>query len=79
MPVDYLYEPWNAPLSVQQRAGCIIGKDYPKRIVIHENVYKVNISKMSLAYKENKATKKRSSEEGPLPKKSPANKKARKS
>ncbi|XP_044742491.1 cryptochrome-1 [Chrysoperla carnea] len=53
-PVDYIYEPWKAPLSVQTKAGCLIGKDYPKRIVIHEDVYKVNISKMSLAYKNNK-------------------------
>lgn len=54
IPSQYIYEPWNAPLSVQQRAGCIVGKDYPKRIVIHEDVYKVNISKMSAAYKNNK-------------------------
>lgn len=30
MPAKYIYEPWTAPLSVQQAAGCIIGKDYPR-------------------------------------------------
>lgn len=30
MPSKYIYEPWTAPLSVQQAANCIIGKDYPK-------------------------------------------------
>ncbi|CAH0754015.1 unnamed protein product [Bemisia tabaci] len=53
-PSEYIYEPWNAPKSLQERAGCVIGVDYPKRIVIHENVYKNNIQRMSLAYKNNK-------------------------
>lgn len=30
MPNEYIYEPWTAPLSVQKKARCIIGKDYPK-------------------------------------------------
>lgn len=29
-PAKYIYEPWTAPLAVQQAAGCIIGKDYPQ-------------------------------------------------
>lgn len=53
-PSEYIYEPWIAPISFQKSVGCIIGKDYPKRIVVHEDVYKENISKMSLAYKNNK-------------------------
>lgn len=53
-PPEYIYEPWRASLAMQKTAGCIIGRDYPKRIVIHEDVYKKNITKMSLAYKENK-------------------------
>lgn len=53
-PVDYIYEPWKAPLGMQRTAGCIIGQDYPRRIVIHEDVYKENIKKMSNAYKANK-------------------------
>ena len=35
-PPEYIYDPWNAPLEVQQAAGCIIGKDYPMRIIDHE-------------------------------------------
>ncbi|KAK7086894.1 hypothetical protein SK128_012637, partial [Halocaridina rubra] len=41
-PVEYIFEPWLAPLSVQKESNCIIGKDYPKRIVIHEQVSKEN-------------------------------------
>ena len=26
MPAKYIYEPWLAPLEVQKKAGCIIGK-----------------------------------------------------
>lgn len=32
-PSAYIHSPWLAPLHVQQQAGCIIGKDYPKPIV----------------------------------------------
>lgn len=49
-PPQYIYEPWKAPRSVQQAAGCIIGKDYPKPIVEHEVVSKKNIQRMKLAY-----------------------------
>jgi len=35
MPAQYLYEPWKCPESVQKQVGCIIGKDYPNRIVDH--------------------------------------------
>ncbi|KAK7792275.1 hypothetical protein R5R35_013307 [Gryllus longicercus] len=34
-PVEYLYEPWKAPIHVQEQAGCIVGKDYPQRMVDH--------------------------------------------
>jgi len=30
MPNEYIYEPWTAPLSIQEKAHCIIGRDYPK-------------------------------------------------
>lgn len=49
-PAEYIYEPWKAPRSVQQAAGCIIGTDYPKPIVQHEVVSKKNIQRMKLAY-----------------------------
>ena len=58
---EYIHEPWKAPIEVQERANCIIGKwifkfyfkgkseklfflspvigkDYPERVVIHEEV-----------------------------------------
>jgi cryptochrome len=49
-PKEYIYEPWKAPLNVQQKAGCIIGKDYPKPIVEHDQVMKVNMANMKKAY-----------------------------
>ncbi|KAK5604910.1 Cryptochrome-1 [Crenichthys baileyi] len=49
-PPDYIYEPWKAPRSVQQAAGCIVGKDYPHPIVLHEQVSKKNIQRMKEAY-----------------------------
>ena len=45
-PVEYIYEPWLAPLEVQKKAGCLVGKDYPARIVIHEEVSRKNTLKM---------------------------------
>jgi len=56
-PDRYIYEPWTAPVSVQRAAGCVIGDRYPRRVVVHEDVYKKNIAKMSLAYKNAKAAK----------------------
>lgn len=29
MPKEYIYEPWTAPKSIQVKAKCVIGKDYP--------------------------------------------------
>jgi cryptochrome len=55
MPAKYIYEPWTAPLDVQRRANCVIGKDYPKPIVDHATIHKENISRMAAAYKEDKA------------------------
>ncbi|XP_046403167.1 cryptochrome-2 [Ischnura elegans] len=75
-PPQYIYEPWDAPLSVQKAAGCIIGVDYPKRIVIHESVSKANIQRMSAAYKSNKERKAGEEDEG-APKKSKGNTKKR--
>ncbi|KAL7846439.1 hypothetical protein SRHO_G00214190 [Serrasalmus rhombeus] len=49
-PPEYIYEPWKAPKSVQQQAGCIVGKDYPHPIVDHDVVSKRNIQRMKAAY-----------------------------
>ena len=32
-PPEYIHEPWTAPRSIQEEAGCIIGVDYPNPIV----------------------------------------------
>ncbi|KAJ3019157.1 UNVERIFIED_CONTAM: (6-4)DNA photolyase [Siphonaria sp. JEL0065] len=51
MPDQYVYEPWKAPMSVQIKAGCVVGRDYPERIVVHEQVSKELIGRMADAYK----------------------------
>lgn len=53
-PTAYIYEPWKAPLKVQEKAGCIVGKDYPKPIVEHDKIRKKNIERMAQAYNANK-------------------------
>jgi deoxyribodipyrimidine photo-lyase len=35
VPDEYLSEPWKMPAEVQERAGCVIGRDYPEPIVDH--------------------------------------------
>ncbi|MQM06510.1 hypothetical protein Taro_039331 [Colocasia esculenta] len=50
MPKEYIYEPWTAPLSVQKKANCIIGKDYPRPIVSHDTASKECKKKMGEAY-----------------------------
>ena len=34
-PTEYLFEPWRAPESVQEAAGCLVGTDYPLPLVDH--------------------------------------------
>jgi cryptochrome len=50
MPKEFIYEPHKAPKSVQEKAKCIIGKDYPLPIVDHAHISKVNIEKMKKAF-----------------------------
>ncbi|KAJ7951859.1 (6-4)DNA photolyase [Quillaja saponaria] len=50
MPKEYIYEPWTAPQSIQIRANCIIGKDYPKPVVSHDSASKECKGKMAQAY-----------------------------
>lgn len=49
-PAGIIYEPWKASLEHQKKYGCIIGKDYPRPIVEHDKVSKINIGKMKAAY-----------------------------
>lgn len=62
LPTEYVHEPWKAPRSVQRRANCGVetassaeegglgdqGQPwiYPKRIVVHEDIVKVNRERM---------------------------------
>ncbi|XP_058112642.1 (6-4)DNA photolyase isoform X2 [Magnolia sinica] len=56
MPKEYIYEPWTAPLSIQTKANCIIGKDYPKPVVDHDKASKECRRKMGAAYALNRTT-----------------------
>lgn len=50
MPTKWIHEPWKAPRAVQERARCIVGRDYAERIVKHEEVLKRNLERMKTAY-----------------------------
>ena len=51
-PEKYIHEPWNAPYSVQQKANCIIGEDYPDRMVDHIKARKVCVDRLREFHKE---------------------------
>ncbi|XP_054284471.1 cryptochrome-1 [Macrosteles quadrilineatus] len=42
LPVKYIYEPWKASLEEQEKAKCVIGRDYPERIVNHQQASQAN-------------------------------------
>ncbi|PIA65488.1 hypothetical protein AQUCO_00100768v1 [Aquilegia coerulea] len=54
MPKEYIYEPWTAPISVQSKAKCLIGRDYPKPVVDHAFASKDCKRKMGEAYELNR-------------------------
>ncbi|KAL1020562.1 hypothetical protein UPYG_G00001710 [Umbra pygmaea] len=45
-PAKYIYDPWNAPESVQAAAKCVIGVHYPKPMVNHAESSRLNIERM---------------------------------
>jgi len=49
-PLQYIHEPWNAPIEAQRAAKCIIGKDYPLPMVNHTAASLVNIERMKQVY-----------------------------
>lgn len=55
MPKKYIFEPWMAPRSVQEKAKCIIGVDYPHPLVDHKVVSQRNKDRMHAAYDAQKA------------------------
>lgn len=46
VPPAYIYEPWKMNKMEQKKFKCVLGQDYPNRIVIHEKAHKENISKI---------------------------------
>ncbi|XP_077596499.1 cryptochrome-2 [Stigmatopora nigra] len=51
-PNRYIYEPWNAPESVQKAANCILGVDYPKPMLNHAESSRLNIERMKQVYQQ---------------------------
>ena len=33
---EFIHRPWEMPVDIQKRAGCVIGKDYPEPIIDHQ-------------------------------------------
>jgi len=52
--IEYLFEPWKAPLEVQMEANCVIGKDYPEPCVDHEQVFHENVEKLKQYFESEK-------------------------
>jgi len=56
-PDEYIYEPWKAQLSEQEKAGCVVGVEYPEPIVDYDTARRNNLKKIKKAamefYKEN--------------------------
>uniref|UniRef100_A0A8P4KEY0 Cryptochrome circadian regulator 2 n=1 Tax=Dicentrarchus labrax TaxID=13489 RepID=A0A8P4KEY0_DICLA len=51
-PNRYIYEPWNAPESVQKSANCVVGVDYPKPMINHAEGSRLNIERMKQVYQQ---------------------------
>lgn len=51
-PNRYIYEPWNAPDSVQKAANCVVGVDYPKPMINHAEGSRLNIERMKQVYQQ---------------------------
>jgi cryptochrome len=63
-PAQFIYEPWLAPKGAQVIAKCVVGVDYPRPIVDHSIISKVNIGRMKKAYDANKAAAAESDSDG---------------
>lgn len=51
-PNRYIYEPWNAPESVQKAANCVVGVNYPKPMINHAEGSRLNIERMKQVYQQ---------------------------
>lgn len=63
-PAGAIYEPWKVSAAEQAKYKCVLGKDYPHRIVVHEEVMKENMAKMNQAYAKNRERKAKLAKEG---------------
>ena len=59
VPSPWIHEPWRMPPDVQQRAGCIVGRDYPAPCIDHQRARQRALR----AYKEGRDSYGRRSEE----------------
>mmetsp|Transcript_18028 Transcript_18028/g.45096 ORF Transcript_18028/g.45096 Transcript_18028/m.45096 type:complete len:620 (+) Transcript_18028:220-2079(+) len=57
-PAKYIYKPWTAPIEVQKKANCVIGKDYPAPVVDHGKARDLNLNNFKKSLDEIKAGKK---------------------
>lgn len=55
VPKKYIYSPWEAPPSILENAGVILGKNYPHPLVEHKTISKENMGRMKQAYDDHKA------------------------
>lgn len=51
-PTRYIHEPWNAPLSIQRAAKCIVGKEYSLPMVNHSKSSRINFERMKQVYQQ---------------------------
>jgi len=58
-PTEYIYAPWEAPKEIQEKSGCVIGKDYPEPMVDHDLVVQRNKKMMEELQEEIMATMKK--------------------
>ena len=55
VPSKYIYSPWEAPASILENAGVMLGKNYPHPLVDHKVISKENMARMKQAYDDHKA------------------------
>nr|AGH88839.1 cryptochrome [Ceratosolen solmsi] len=51
-PTRYIHEPWNAPMSTQRTAKCIIGQDYSLPMINHNKSSRINVERMKQVYQQ---------------------------
>lgn len=48
LPVQYMFEPWKAPLQVQMAARCVVGYDYPEPMCDHRVQRRICVEKLKV-------------------------------